>query len=60
MARVIIGVHGLGNKPDPETLRSWWEQSMIEGLQKRMDTKQNSQGLKWFTGPILYTINPWI
>lgn len=34
MARVIIGVHGLGNKPDPGTLRSWWEQSMIEGLQK--------------------------
>jgi hypothetical protein len=34
MARVIIGIHGLGNKPDPETLHAWWERSMIEGLNK--------------------------
>jgi hypothetical protein len=33
MARVIIGIHGLGNKPDKETLHQWWEKSLVEGLQ---------------------------
>jgi len=32
MAKVIIGIHGLGNKPSKEVLKSWWEKSMIEGL----------------------------
>jgi hypothetical protein len=33
MARVIIGIHGLGNKPDKETLQEWWRLSLLEGLQ---------------------------
>jgi hypothetical protein len=32
MARVIIGIHGLGNKPDKATLKKWWRMSMNEGL----------------------------
>ena len=32
MARVIIGVHGLGNKPDKDTLYEWWRLSMMEGI----------------------------
>jgi hypothetical protein len=32
MARVIIGIHGLGNKPDKETLHQWWGLSLLEGL----------------------------
>jgi hypothetical protein len=32
MARVIIGIHGLGNKPAKETLSQWWRQSLEEGL----------------------------
>jgi len=32
MARIIIGIHGLGNKPDKPTLKKWWRMSMIEGL----------------------------
>lgn len=32
MNNVIIGIHGLGNKPSEPLLRSWWEQSMTEGL----------------------------
>ncbi len=32
MAKVIIGIHGLGNKPSKELLEKWWKQSIIEGL----------------------------
>ncbi|MBU8891530.1 MAG: GPI inositol-deacylase [Bacteroidales bacterium] len=32
MAKVIIGIHGLGNKPSKETLQNWWKESMQEGL----------------------------
>ncbi|MCK5372661.1 MAG: hypothetical protein KAQ62_29055, partial [Cyclobacteriaceae bacterium] len=34
MAKVIIGIHGLGNKPPKEMLENWWEKAMIEGLEK--------------------------
>jgi hypothetical protein len=34
MAKVIIGIHGLGNKPPRETLESWWRSAMVEGLAK--------------------------
>jgi hypothetical protein len=32
MSKVIIGIHGLGNKPPKETLEEWWLLSMREGL----------------------------
>ena len=32
MSRIIIGIHGLGNKPPQKTLRTWWEASIREGL----------------------------
>ncbi|NQU81058.1 MAG: hypothetical protein HQ543_06025 [Bacteroidetes bacterium] len=32
MANVIIGIHGLGNKPPKELLEYWWKLAMIEGL----------------------------
>lgn len=32
MSRIIIGVHGLGNKPPKELLEKWWKQSIREGL----------------------------
>ncbi|NMC38575.1 MAG: hypothetical protein GYA41_09655 [Bacteroidales bacterium] len=32
MADVIIGIHGLGNKPPESLLKDWWQLSMIEGL----------------------------
>jgi len=34
MKKVIIGIHGLKNKPDPETLKKWWKASIYEGLGK--------------------------
>jgi len=35
MKKVIIGIHGLKNKPDPYTLKSWWKASIKEGLDKQ-------------------------
>ena len=32
MANVIIGIHGLGNKPPATLLEKWWKMSMKEGL----------------------------
>ncbi len=34
MSKVIISIHGLGNKPPKETLSLWWQTSIFEGLNK--------------------------
>ncbi len=34
MARIILGIHGLGNKPDKDTLTQWWRLSIQEGLDR--------------------------
>ncbi len=34
MSKVIIGIHGLGNKPSKEILTDWWKKSIQEGMQK--------------------------
>ena len=36
MTDVIIGIHGLANKPDDRTLSDWWEASIREGLNKNL------------------------
>ena len=32
MAKIIIGIHGLGNKPPHSLLKQWWKSSICEGL----------------------------
>jgi hypothetical protein len=32
MGKIIIGIHGLGNKPPKELLTAWWRKSIREGL----------------------------
>lgn len=34
MSKVIIGIHGLGNKPPKELLQDWWKLAILEGLSK--------------------------
>ena len=34
MSKIIIGIHGLGNKPPKEIIESWWIQSIREGFRK--------------------------
>jgi hypothetical protein len=32
--KVIIGIHGLGNKPEARILEDWWRESIVEGLSR--------------------------
>lgn len=32
MSKIILGIHGLGNKPAKQVLESWWKQSLREGF----------------------------
>ncbi|MBN1352003.1 alpha/beta hydrolase [candidate division KSB1 bacterium] len=32
MSKIIIGIHGLGNKPPEKLLKKWWKASICEGL----------------------------
>ncbi|MBM4170996.1 MAG: hypothetical protein FJ214_03905 [Ignavibacteria bacterium] len=32
MKRIIVGIHGLGNKPPKELAEKWWKKSIIDGL----------------------------
>lgn len=34
MSKIIIGIHGLGNKPTKDILETWWVESICEGLKK--------------------------
>lgn len=34
MPKVIVGIHGLGNKPPKDVMKEWWEKSIVEGLNK--------------------------
>ena len=34
MSKIIIGVHGLGNKPPREILELWWKRSLREGFRR--------------------------
>ena len=49
MAKVIIGIHGLANKPDPKRLARYWKQSITEGLKnvKVSNPKFNFQMVYW-------------
>ena len=32
MSRIVIGIHGLGNKPPAALLEDWWYKALREGL----------------------------
>jgi len=34
MAKIIIGIHGLGNKPPKNILNAGWKASMFEGIKR--------------------------
>jgi hypothetical protein len=35
MSKIIIGIHGLGNKPEEKQLQEWWKAAIREGLEGR-------------------------
>ncbi len=36
MAKVIVGIHGLANKPPRRVLQQWWKAAIVEGLRKNL------------------------
>ncbi len=34
MSRIIIGIHGVGNKPPQPLLQHWWQRAICEGLER--------------------------
>lgn len=34
MRKIIIGIHGMGNKPPKKILQAWWKASVFEGLKR--------------------------
>ncbi|MDP2646589.1 MAG: FAD-dependent oxidoreductase [Desulfobacterales bacterium] len=34
MKTIIIGIHGMGNKPPADILEDWWRRALAEGLEK--------------------------
>lgn len=50
MNKIIVGIHGLSNKPSEETLKMWWLQAMNDGLKKldhRPITKEEFKLAYW-------------
>jgi len=39
MSEIVIGIHGMGNKPPPKTLTRWWKASVREGLKRIKKSK---------------------
>jgi len=48
MSKIIIGIHGMGNKPPPKTLGAWWRAAIREGFEKIKKPKPE------FTFELLY------
>lgn len=46
MAKVIVGIHGLANKPKKTELTAFWKQSIEEGLKKNCRIKEPQFTLK--------------
>ena len=47
---VIIGIHGLANKPEENTLKDWWKLSILEGLarnQGRTSQELSFESVYW-------------
>jgi hypothetical protein len=42
MEKIIIGIHGLANKPEKEILEEWWKKSITEGLETNCRINQQA------------------
>ncbi len=54
MKKVIIGIHGLGNKPPENQLRNWWEAAIKEGFSLHKYTAELPKFEMIYWADILY------
>lgn len=61
MKKVIIGIHGLGNKPPKYLLKKWWKDAMYEGLKKNGNKSDFPEFELIYWADILYEkpLNKW-
>ena len=38
--KLVIGIHGLKNKPAPEVLRGWWKAAIAEGISRNCEGQE--------------------
>ncbi len=58
MSKIIIGIHGLANKPPQEIIERWWKQSLVEGLQKNCSYQDTGFDFKLvYWADLLYKYN---
>ncbi|MCV9387206.1 lipase/acyltransferase domain-containing protein [Reichenbachiella ulvae] len=57
---LILGVHGLGNKPPHPMIKLWWKKSIIEGLKKVEGSKKHFHFEMVYWADIMYPypLNP--
>ncbi|RJE72899.1 MULTISPECIES: hypothetical protein [Reichenbachiella] len=57
---LILGVHGLGNKPSHATLKLWWKKALVEGLKKIEGAPKTFQFEMVYWADIMYphSLNP--
>ena len=56
MSKIIIGIHGLGNKPPKKILEKWWKAAIQEGLQAAGYPKQYFKFELVYWAPVLHSI----
>ncbi|MCF8381192.1 MAG: lipase family protein [Bacteroidales bacterium] len=54
MRKVIIGIHGLGNKPPKYLLNKWWKDAILEGLEIQDISKKLPRFEMVYWADILY------
>jgi hypothetical protein len=55
MEKIIIGIHGLANKPEKEILEEWWKKSITEGLETNFRINQQAVDFRMvFWANLLY------
>lgn len=54
MRKIIIAIHGLGNKPSKETLTLWWKEAIKEGLEKNNNISELPEFELIYWADILY------
>lgn len=54
MSKIIIGIHGLANKPPADVLSSWWKNAILEGLDKNCGLKPDFEFRMVYWADVLY------
>ena len=52
--KLIIGIHGLNNKPEREVLRKWWSAAIAEGISRNCDRTASFDFVLAYWADVIY------